>query len=339
VVCVAQLLVILFSLIGACMQALSSTLQWDAEATLPLQRTGDVRLEFELLRRPEYLAGIGCLIGGFLAQAAALSRGELAVVQPLLMCELPFTLLLSAAWLKLGIDRREIAGAVTLIAGLAVLLAVGHPTGNRTGIPGWTWLAALGGVVLVVAALELAARGRGRSGRAALFGTEAGLGFAFTAALMKAATARLDAGFAALFTSWQVYAMAVAGICSVLFVQRAFKAGPLAAAQPALTATNPLGSILLGVGLFGERLRGGTFILPELIGAAIICYGIWELTRSPLVSGHCEGCDSAQLQSRRRDGTEQDRVLDSQPRPSAPGGQPGTPGCQARAVRRGARRL
>ena len=59
-----------------------------------------------LLRNPVWLAGWAALAGGFVFQALALHVGQLSVVQPLLVTELVFALLLRRVWL-----RQHIRGA------------------------------------------------------------------------------------------------------------------------------------------------------------------------------------------------------------------------------------
>jgi hypothetical protein len=75
--------------------------------------------------------------------------------------------------------------------------------------------------------------------------------------------------------------LAGTGLIAVVILQQAFHAGELAAAQPGLTISDPVVSVLLGVFLFNERLRLGPFIIPELVGVAGACAGAIILSRSP----------------------------------------------------------
>jgi drug/metabolite transporter (DMT)-like permease len=95
---------------------------------------------------------------------------------------------------------------------------------------------------------------------------------------------RLDHGLGGLFTSWQLYAMIVAGIGSVFLAQNALQAGPIVAAQPPITTCDPLASVGYGVLLFGEQLRGGYWIIAALTGTAIVLGGTVLLSRSPLIA-------------------------------------------------------
>jgi drug/metabolite transporter (DMT)-like permease len=279
------ILAIVFAFGTAMTNAASATLQWHAASTAPEQRARGWKLAVYLLHRPEYLAAIGALTLSFLLQAAALHEGAVVLVQPLLVTELPFTLVLSAIWLGLRTDRRELLGIGSTCAGLAILLGVGQPHGGRSSATATTWL--LAGVVTagVIVALVLAGRGRPQLRKSVPFALASGLAFSITALLVKATTARLRYGIGQVFTSWPVYAMVLAGVLAVLLQQHAMRAGSLAAAKTATTVINPVASILLGVTVFGETFTGGFLVAVEALGALIMVAGIIELGRSPLVTG------------------------------------------------------
>ena len=70
-------------------------------------------------------------MGSFVFQALALHNGPMSVVQPLLITELIFGLVLRRVWIY-----QDVAGAACASVGvvgvtLAVFLAVGEPTGGR----------------------------------------------------------------------------------------------------------------------------------------------------------------------------------------------------------------
>jgi len=152
---------------------------------------------------------------------------------------------------------------------------------------GWLrWVIGIGVNLAVVAALVGAALRGGPSRRAALLGTAAGSSFGLTAALMKAMTTAITAyGFLALFTTWQTYAMIAAGGLAMFLLQSALNAGTLLAAQPGITSADPVVSILWGVLGFGETVRGGVYLALAAVSAAVIGWGVYRLSRSPLVAG------------------------------------------------------
>src|SRR5436190_1471340 len=95
--------------------------------------------------------------------------------------------------------------------------------------------------------------GKSSALQAAVLAVAAGSTFGLTAALMKGMTNSYARGFSALFTSWQLYGMIAAGVLGMFLVQFAFNAGRLIAAQPGLTLSDPVVSILWGVLVFHEQ--------------------------------------------------------------------------------------
>lgn len=285
----AVILAIVFSLATAATNAASATLQWDAASRAPEQRAPGWKLPAYLLHRPEYLAAVGTLTLSFLLQAAALHEGAVVLVQPLLVTELPFTLVLSALWLGLRTDRREALGIAATCTGLAILLGVGRPQGGRSTAPSLTWFLAGAAVTAALVVLVVVGHKGSKLRRTVCFALASGLAFSITAILVKATTSRVEYGVSGIFTAWPVYAMVFAGLLAVLLQQQAMRSGSLAAAKTATTIINPVASILLGVGVFGETFASGALVAVEVIGAAIMVGGIVELGRSPLVTGHRGG--------------------------------------------------
>ena len=112
----------------------------------------------------------------------------------------------------------------------------------------------------------------------------AGSTFGLTAALMKAMTRTLAEGLGHLFTDWPIYAMVAAGVLGMFLTQAALNAGQLIAAQPGLTLSDPLISVLWGVLVFHEQVRQGWFILGEVLSAGVIVAGVVMLAHSPLLA-------------------------------------------------------
>jgi hypothetical protein len=79
--------------------------------------------------------------------------------------------------------------------------------------------------------------------------------------------------------------MIAAGALGMFLVQSAMNAGGLIAAQPGLTLSDPIVSILWGVLVFHEQVRGGWFIAPEIASGLIMASAVVVLARSPLLSG------------------------------------------------------
>lgn len=275
-----------WALLAACANALSSVLQRRAARDAPSEDALSVRLVVDLIRRPVWFAGMASLVAGFGLQALALHGGQLSSVEPILIVELPLTLLLGAAVFRSRVGSRDLIAALTMSAGLALLLLAGAPSGGDAGgVPDWGWL--LTALVMCGLFAALTAAGwHSRQGdhRAALWAIAAGAGFGLAAALIKASTTLLHHGLGAVLGSWKPYAMVVAGVAGLYLFQNAVQAGRLVFAQPAVSLTDPLVSVLIGIVLFGEHIRGGWFILLELAGVGMMVLGTVGLAQSPLLA-------------------------------------------------------
>ncbi|MFG2874492.1 DMT family transporter [Streptomyces sp. NPDC048337] len=270
------------ALFAAFSNALATVLQRRAALTVPQSSGFRFGLVLDLLRRPVWIAGILAVIAAGVGQAVALATGALVLVQPLFVLELPLALLIASA-----AARRRLAGPLWLavagvVAGLGLTLAAAAPAGNRTHVPPDRWAPALASCVVVALALAVAGLRRppGRA-RAGCLGAATAVCYALTAALMKDSVKLLDEGGLVPFLSaWQTYAFAASGICALLLLEHAMQGGPLVASQPALTLGDATVSVALGVVLYEEHLRTGWWVLPQLLGIALICTGVLALARS-----------------------------------------------------------
>jgi drug/metabolite transporter (DMT)-like permease len=267
---------------AAASNALSSVMQREANRKRSDEAFG-LRLLASLVRQPAWLVGAVAMLASFLLQAGALSRGELSSVEPVLVLELPMTLILAAAVLHHRLLLRDWAGIAAMTAGLVLFVALLSPSGGDAAhVSALVSLLATVGTAAGIAALTaVAAAGPDRS-RAALFGIAAGSGFGLTASLIKVAMARLSAGgVVGLFTAWQTYGFAVTGVASVVLIQAALHAGTLVAAQPGITLFDPLVSLLWGTVVLGETVSTSVPALAlSAVGAAMIAGSVMVLARS-----------------------------------------------------------
>ncbi|GGL12900.1 hypothetical protein Sme01_20470 [Sphaerisporangium melleum] len=276
------MIAVVLALFAAASNALASVLQRRAARLVPQEKAFRPALIVALVRQPVWLGGIAALISGFIFQAWALAEGALALVQPLLVVELPFTMLAIGWLLGVRLDRRSWLAVGTMTAGLAVFLASGAPgMGHRSPTSTEWTLAAIVTVATVIGLVMLTHVITTPAGRAAVLGVAAGIGFAFTATFIKESTIIFQRDPAVLATSWQLYAMVLGGLCSLFLLQNALQSGPLVAAQPALTTTDPVASVLYGLMIFGEQLRLGGWLVLEALGAGMIIYGSFLLAQSP----------------------------------------------------------
>lgn len=278
-------LAVLFALLAAASNALATVLQRYAARTVPLAEGLKLALIAELLRKPVWLVGFGAVIAAAAFQALALLNGELTLVQPLFVLELPFALFLAGIVLRRWLPPRGWAAVGCMVVGLGMGLWAASPSGGVNQPRPALWAAALpacAAAVLVLVAVAVR-RPEGRV-RATCFGLSAAVCYALTAGLLKDATqVWSDKGAAAFFTAWQTYGFALVGVAAVFLLENAMQSGPLVASQPALTLGDATVSLALGVTVFEERLRGGWYAVPMLLGALLVVCGALVLVRVPLV--------------------------------------------------------
>ncbi|RRQ86685.1 DMT family transporter [Streptomyces griseofuscus] len=268
-----------FAVAGAASNAVGTAFQRKAASA---SSRGGLRLLAELVRRPFWMIGMAGVICAALFQSLALVNGPLALVQPLFILELPFALLVAAPLMHRRLPPSGWWGVASCVAGLAVLLIAAAPHGALDQAPPTRWIPALCLCVGAMAgAVLLASPGRPAARRAALLAAASATGNALTAALLKSASGTFaDEGFLAFLRSWQTYGFALAGVAAVLLLENALQAGPLAAAQPALTIGDAVVSLALGIALFHERIRTGWWLVPEACGALMIVAGVLVLSRA-----------------------------------------------------------
>lgn len=277
----------LFALIAAFCGALGSVLQArEAIRAEPTDAANTTPLLLVLVRRPWWLLGIGIAGLGFVFHGIALGDATLAEVEPLLVLALVFALPLGGWLCKQPVGAREWTAALAVILGLLVFLLSADPRhGHRHPSPLW-W--AITGA-LIVASMAACVYGAHRSSapamRAVLLGTSAAIGLATGAVIIKAWTHVLkDQGLRGLL-DWRALVLAGGGIVVLALQQRAYRAGPFAAALSPMIGLNPILASALGIVLFGERIHlDTTRTLVALVGIAVVAWGLYRLSRAPAIT-------------------------------------------------------
>ncbi len=278
-------MVVFLALVASCANAVSSIMQRLGVENAPESNGPSMGLVRHMIQRPIWLAGLVIMFIAYVCQAVALHLGTLDVVQPLMVSELVFTVILLWLWYSTPMRVRDLLYAFATALGLGLFL--GYSSGSPgTATPSeWRWFV-VGVVTAGVVALCVVLGASGPAWRRALLrGAGASVGFALLAAITKTFTTVLLGGWGAAFSSWPLYAIAFIGACSFVIMQSAFQVGPLAASQSALILVNPLASIIIGHTLFHETLRGGPFYVTlEIVALAIMVAGGVGLSSSALIA-------------------------------------------------------
>lgn len=278
-------------LAAALSNASASVLQRRATRDEPDSRAFSLRMFLDLARRPSWVLGITAMIVGFLLHAVSISLSRIALVQPLLVAELPLTLVLASVTFKLRIGRRDRIALAMQSVGLAAFVTCLSPVGgNPSAVPWLTWLIGCAANVAGVGTLVVLGYVGRHEHRAALLGIATGAAFGLNSSLIAGVGSAVTHG-ANLFTTWQTYGVAVLGPSSFFLLQNALQAGNLVASQPGFTLTNPLVSVAWGLAAFQERANSGPFLVGVVAGAALIGVGTVVLSRSSLLDPNATKSD------------------------------------------------
>jgi drug/metabolite transporter (DMT)-like permease len=260
--------------------------QYSAEQE-PDSRFLSARILTDLLRKPRWLAGIGCMVVGQVLAAWAIGHLELTLVEPLLSTYLLFALILAVPMSKQAFRLPEIGGALLLCTGVALLSATrtAKPIGLSFGsFSHWPAAAIIAAIAFV--AVQTGQRKQGQV-RASLTGIGAGLVFGIQDALTRQTLEALQGNsFTVLFTTWSAYAVVGGGILGIWLMQNAFSAAPLRASLPAIAAGEPVAGIALGIVVFGDRVQISPGQLAiEAGGIAALIVGVVAVARSSAFGG------------------------------------------------------
>lgn len=274
-------LAVVFALAAAFSNAVNLMTQHRASAGAPERKKG-WRLATYLIRHPLWLLGGAAAVGSYVFQAFALHNGPLSVVQPVLVTELIFVLVLRRVWIHQDVARATWLAALVVCAALTVFLAAAEPTGGHPVPDTKAWLSAVlvsGGTITVLTLL-------GRRGppmrRAAVFAVAAALTWALEATFLKAATDTLTAfGIGGMLIRWPVYALIAATVIGTFLQQAALHVGPLSVSQPLLVIVDPTASIIFSVWLFGEHFtESPAKIVIATLAFAVMAAGVIALFRT-----------------------------------------------------------
>jgi drug/metabolite transporter (DMT)-like permease len=275
------ILAVVFALAAALANAVNLMTQHAASIAAPNREKG-WRLAPYLVRQPLWLLGGAVAVGSYILQALALHFGPLSVVQPVLVTELVFVLVLRRVWIHQDVARAAWAAVLVVCGALAVFLVAAEPSGGHPFPETAEWLSTVAVFGGSIALLTAAGRRGPPARRTAVLAAAAGLTWALEATFLKSATQTLASfGVAGMLIRWSVYALVGATVLGTLLQQAALRVGSLSVSQPILVVTDPLASIVLSVWLFDERFTNSPGkITVAVVSFAVMAAGITVLSRT-----------------------------------------------------------
>jgi hypothetical protein len=272
------------ALVGALFFGIASVADALSTKRVKTERALSPAILLDLVRQPLWLIGIAANLVGFVLQVVALSFGSLALVQPLLVFDLIFAVLIirlvgwDASRFPPGTRRWDpvlLAGVCAAAVGIGGFLAIGQPTAGRTDIGFGVLLPlAIGLVVVVGSCLAVAARSEDL--RPLALALACGACYGVAAFSVKIVTSEFGSGPARVFTNWPIYVLAIVAPVGFILNQDAFQQGTfLAPVQSIVTTADPVISIGLSLLWLGTVLRGGVAaIVGEVVSLLIMTAGV-----------------------------------------------------------------
>ena len=280
----SSLIAVVAAVASALMLGISSVADQRSTKLVQSRRALSPQILLDLVRQPLWVTALGANLVGFALQVVALSFGSLALVQPILVCDLIFAvLILWLLWRRSGAERPErtrqnrigFAGVAATVVGVAGFLAIGRPSSGTTQVSsGELFPLAVGIVVVVGGCLAVAARNR--TLRPLALALACGVNYGVAAFLVKILTSEFGGGLSEVFSNWPIYVFAVVGPAGFLLNQDAFQQGRfLAPVQAIITSADPVISIALGILWLNLRLHSSPAdIAGEVVSILLIITGI-----------------------------------------------------------------
>jgi drug/metabolite transporter (DMT)-like permease len=264
------------ALLAAALFALAAVLQQRGQ--FALARAGDaiegVGGLLRLVAVPVWLLGTVVLLLGYATQGAALDRGKLVVVQPLLVTTIVWALPLGVWLTAQHVVPRQIAGAGAVVVGLALFVLVGDPdSGVSSASTASLVLAVIAVSAVVTALLVWLHRKTDPALRAGVLGICAGLFFGLSAVFTKPVLNDLHVSLGEAAGDWRTYALLGFGLIAFLIQQMSLATGQLAPAMAAVSVANPAVSVLLGILLYEERLTRPAWHVVVAFAALLVALG------------------------------------------------------------------
>ena len=281
-------LALLLATLAACANAAGDLFQRASARSETSDLRGSVSLLVRLVRQPRWLAGVVISLLGLGIHVTALSFGELATVQPVLVAELPLAVVGASYLFGRGLGLRDATAVLMLAVGLALFVAFLAPGAGRTlTVDGATWAVGVGAVAALILLLVVAGWRAERDVRGGLLSAAAGAGYGLTGVFFSVTGKTVDAqGLSAALGTWQTYGALAAGGLSFYLLQNALTAGKLVAVEPGLTLVNPLVAVTWGILIFGEDVRTGGALVGSAVGGVLLVAGVVLLARSPVLENH-----------------------------------------------------
>lgn len=274
-----MVLAVLLALGAAAAFAAGSALQHRVAGASPAGGESRVGFLLRLVHQPSWLVGLLLSALAFSLHALALSQGDLALVQPVIVSGIVFAVLIRAWLVHQRPPARTLTWLILTWLGLALFLiarpmvADHQPDLTAAGLITGLGVLISGGL-LVAAQFATVSRRRG-----VLLATAAGVLFGLVAGEAKLVLRRLQvAGVGAVFTYWPFWILLIVGLAAIVSNQRAYQATRLSVTAPVLNIAQVLVALGFGAVVLDETAGSNAIqLILQLLGLILVITGVVRL--------------------------------------------------------------
>lgn len=273
------------ALIAAALYGLAPLVQALAARQAPPGGGVGLGLLAKLAVRPLWLAGLGSEAVSFLFEVYALSKAPVALIAPVMSCDMIVFALLARRALGERISRTGKIGIASMALGVALLaLAFHSESGIGTEATDWEMLlfglCGLGFTLLAALAGDRAARQGAVAQSALLFGLAAGVGYAIATVATRQLGLLLHGDqLGHLMASPTPYVLVVFSVLSISLEQRGLQGRAAVVAFPVTSGVSAFLPVVLGLTLLGESTPGGGQMVAFVISLTMVAAGVVGLGR------------------------------------------------------------
>ena len=249
-----------------------------AQSARAEDHSGHLGLLATLVRRPRYVAGLGCMFAGFVFGALALRTMPLFAVQAGWSSSLAVTAVLAVLMIGARLKGRDMAAIVAVGLGLVAVSFASRHGHSRLQLEGLGRLLPLVGVLLLLWLGQLLARRR-EAWVGPVLGVLAGSCFSVVGLCVRALAGGVHHhGWEALLHRPLLWTIPVAGFAGLHLSTVALTKSSVVAVTSALIASEVVVAGILGVTLAGDHAKPGLAWL-ALLGVAMVLVGALDLAR------------------------------------------------------------
>ena len=293
-----RILAITLALVSAVLLAVGTQLQNGAvgdQKKAALSGRSHLKLNqlVQLLKRPQWVTGLGLTLVALVMQFTALLLAPLILVQPIGAIALVITSILNAKITKTKLNKPSILAIVLCTTGLGAFVVMAHQVAEEPAIDDNNLMIILAMAITLITTFGLIFYIGASRFKPLTFILGAGALFGFVATLTKVVVKRLfqQDGFNRIvsfkaelvtdgLTLLALLCMIAAGLLGAWFVQNAYASGPPDLVVAGLTVIDPLVAVSIGVVLLNEAMNAPWPIMLGFVASGVMSViGVFLLSK------------------------------------------------------------